>query len=178
MACKVFSYSTKPLDFEIGGRNQNTQASLKACVGVVDVWGFSVREVLEGLDPRSLTCFSRVGVFPDPTTLPKSSAPPGVLGVFADPKEANAPEPRPNALDAPVVGDAKEVVEGDMAPKGFLLLWEELSPWRLPNVKFRVGWSVEKGPPLVEGTPVDSESLLVLLKIHSLVLRVTIYNRQ
>jgi hypothetical protein len=77
-----------------------------------------------------------------------------------------------------VVGDAKEVVEGDMAPKGFLLLWEELSPWRLPNVKFRVGWSVEKGPPLVEGTPVDSESLLVLLKIHSLVLRVTIYNRQ
>ena len=134
MACRVFSYSTNPLDFEIGGLNQNTQLSLKACVGVVEFLELSTREDLEGLDPRSLTCFSKVGVFPDPTTLPKSSAPPGVFGVFAAPKDANAPDPSPNALDAPAVGDAREVVEGDMAPKGFLLLWDEESPWRLPSV--------------------------------------------
>ena len=134
MACRVFSYSTKPLDFEIGGRNQNTQLSLKVCVGVVEFLELSVREDLEGLDARSLNCFSKVGVFPDPTTLPKSSALPGVFGVLAAPKDANAPEPRPNALDAPAVGEAIEVVEGDMAPKGFLLLWEEVSPWRLPRV--------------------------------------------
>ena len=30
------------------------------------------------------------------------------------------------------VGDARDVVEGDMAPKGFLLLWDEFSPARLP----------------------------------------------
>ena len=38
----------------------------------------------------------------------KSKAVPGVLGVLAaDPKEANAPEPSPNAEEPPVVGDAK-----------------------------------------------------------------------
>lgn len=128
MACRVFSYSTNPFDFEIGGRYQNTQLSLRACVGDVDDLEGSLREVLEDLGPRSLSCFSRIGVFPDPTTLPKSNAPPGVLGVFAAPKEAKAPEPRPKALDAPAVGDATAVVEGDMAPKGFLLLWDEVSP--------------------------------------------------
>jgi hypothetical protein len=128
MACRVFSYSTNPLDFEIGGRYQNTQLSLKACVGVVEVLELSVREGLEGLEPRSLNCFSKVGVFPDPTTLPKSNAPPGVFGVFVAPKDANAPDPRPNALDAPAVGETREVVEGDMAPKGVLLLWDEVSP--------------------------------------------------
>lgn len=93
-----------------------------------------MREDLEGLGASSLNGFSATGVFAEePMMLPKSSAPPGVLGVFADPKEANAPEPRPNALDAPAVGDAIEVVEGDMAAKGFLLLCAEVSPWRLPS---------------------------------------------
>ena len=45
---------------------------------------------------------------------------PGVLGVLAEPKEAKAPEPRPKADDAPPDGDL--VVEGDSAPKGFVLL--------------------------------------------------------
>ena len=84
------------------------------------------REAFEDLEPNSLF-FSAVGVLP--TKLPKSRAPLGVLGVLEGPKEAKAPDPKPNALDAPV-GDAIEV--GDMAPKGFLLLWEEVSPWRLP----------------------------------------------
>lgn len=51
----------------------------------------------------------------------KSKAVPGVLGVLAaDPKEANAPEPSPNAEEPPVVGDAKPPgVKGEMALKGF-----------------------------------------------------------
>ena len=82
--------------------------------------------------PRSLSDFSIVGVLvPPPIILPKSKAPPGVFGVLAEPKDANAPDPRPNALDAPTVGEAR-VVEGDMALKGFLVLWEELSPCLLP----------------------------------------------
>ena len=86
--------------------------------------------------PRSLSDFSARGIFvPPPTTLPKSKTPPGVFGVFAEPKDANAPDPRPNALDAPVVGEATEVeVEGGMALKGFLVLWDELSPCLLPIV--------------------------------------------
>jgi len=93
----------------------------------------SVRDAFEGLVPRSLTCFSRVGVFA-PTTLLKSNAPPGVFGVFEDPKDAKAPDPKPNALAAPAVGEARELAEGDIALKGFLLLWEDESPCRLPRV--------------------------------------------
>lgn len=94
----------------------------------------SERDVLESFVPRSLRDYSAVGVFaPPPTTLPKSKAPPRVFGVFAEPKDANAPDPRPNALDAPAVGDAMEE-EGDMVLKGFLLLWDEVSSCFLPNV--------------------------------------------
>jgi len=141
IACNVFSYSTKPFDLEIGGRNQNTQLYLNACAGGGVAVFESVREVLEAFSPRlleelmSLICFS-VGVFADdPTTLPKSSAFPCDFGVLEEPKDAKAPEPRLNALDAPAVGDDIEVVEGDMALKGFLLLCEELSPpCRFPSV--------------------------------------------
>jgi len=129
--CSVFSYSTNPFDFEIGGRNQNTQPCLKPCVGGGVAVLESVSDILEGLAESSF-CFSAVGVF-TPITLLKSSALLGVLGVFEAPKDANAPDPRPNALDAPAVGEAR-AVEGDMVLKGFLVLWEELSPWRLPRV--------------------------------------------
>ena len=92
----------------------------------------SVRDAFEGLVPRSLT---KVGVFAAaPTTLLKSRAPPGVFGVFEDPKDAKAPDPKPNALAAPAVGEARELAEGDIALKGFLLLWEDESPCRLPRV--------------------------------------------
>lgn len=86
-----------------------------------------MREFFEGFEPSSLICFSAGGVFVDnPTTLPKSSVPPGVFGAFEDPNEANAPDPRPKALDAPAVGD--EMADGESVPKGFLVLCEELSP--------------------------------------------------
>ena len=61
---------------------------------------------------------------------PKSSAVPGVLGVLtADPKEANAPVPKPKAEEAPAVGEATPVVvNGETALKGLDLPCEDESP--------------------------------------------------
>jgi hypothetical protein len=66
----------------------------------------------------------------DPVALLKSKAVPGVFGVFdADPKEANAPLPRPNAEDAVEFGDVTpDVLKGAMALKGLERLCEEVSP--------------------------------------------------
>ena len=75
--------------------------------------------VLAGADNDvSFDPFSTVGVFePPPTTLPKSKAFPGDFGVLIEPNDANAPDPKPNALDAPAVGDGI-AVEGEIALKG------------------------------------------------------------
>lgn len=56
------------------------------------------------------------------------------MGVLPEPKEANAPEPRPKALDAAVVGDAR--APGVVTElKGLDLPCEELSPpYRLDKV--------------------------------------------
>lgn len=63
----------------------------------------------------------------------KSKAEPGVLGVFAEePKDAKAPEPSPNAVEAPVVGEANAPgVSGGMALNGFLPPCEESPGYRL-----------------------------------------------
>jgi hypothetical protein len=54
-------------------------------------------------------------------TFPKSNAVPGVFGVLvAEPNDAKAPVPKPNAEDAPVVGEATLfVVKGAMLLNGF-----------------------------------------------------------
>ena len=59
--------------------------------------------------------------------LPKSSDDPGVFGVLLDdPKDAKTPDPRPNADDAPLVGEATLVVERGVIPlSGFVLLLKE-----------------------------------------------------
>jgi hypothetical protein len=50
---------------------------------------------------------------------PRSAVPPGVLGVFAEePKEANAPDPRPKAFEALADGDETPAERGEMALKG------------------------------------------------------------
>ena len=55
--------------------------------------------------------------------LPKSKALPGVFGVLAaEPKEANAPDPKPNAVEPPVVGEATELAPTGVVLKGLLLL--------------------------------------------------------
>lgn len=63
----------------------------------------------------------------------KSKVVPGVLGVLvADPKDAKAPEPRPNAEEPPVVGEASAPgVKGGMALNGFLPPCDESPPNRL-----------------------------------------------
>lgn len=81
----------------------------------------------------------------------ESNGLPGVLGVLADPKEAKAPEPRPKALDAPVVGDA---TEPPGVLNGLALPWAEVSPpWRFEKDALR-----EESP----FAGVDRESLLEL----------------
>ncbi len=101
----------------------------------------SVREVLEAFGARVLAIeasfrpFSAVGVLAPPKTPPKSKALPGDFGAFDDPKEAKAPDPNPNALDAPAVGDGIAAVGEDMALKGFALPCDEVSPpYRLESV--------------------------------------------
>ena len=64
---------------------------------------------------------------------PGASEPaPGVFGaLLEDPKEAKAPDPSPNAEDAPAVGDATAPLPpGVSALKGLDLPCEELSPAR------------------------------------------------
>lgn len=66
------------------------------------------------------------------TALAKSKAVPGVLGVFvAEPKEAKAPEPRPKAPEAPVVGEEIPLVfKGVTALNGLLRPCEDVLPKR------------------------------------------------
>ena len=60
----------------------------------------------------------------------KSKAVPGVLGVLPDePNEAKAPDPSPNAEEAPLVGEATLVVVTGATPlKGLDLLLKDPSP--------------------------------------------------
>jgi hypothetical protein len=124
----------------MGGRNQKTQLCLSTWAGGGDIFLNSAREALDPLGAKifvraaSFVAFSETcGLFP--TTPPKSRAFPGDLGVFADPNEAKAPEPSPNALEAPVVGEDMTLVEGARALKGLDLTCEELSPvYRFDNV--------------------------------------------
>jgi hypothetical protein len=76
----------------------------------------------------SLRLFSAVGVLAPPRTLPKSNALPGDFGVFEAPNDANAPEPSPNALDAPTVGEGTTGVGEDIALKGLDFPCEDVSP--------------------------------------------------
>lgn len=61
-----------------------------------------------------------IGVGAPEAAFPKSNAVPGVFGVLeADPKEAKAPVPKPNADEAPEVGEEMLlVVKGEMLLKG------------------------------------------------------------
>lgn len=100
-------------------RSDDTSSSLEATVGRLD----DVNSALEAL----FSIFSLFSKGVGGTELPfvallKSNAVPGVLGVLDDdPKDANAPEPKPNAddADAPDVGDViPEVLKGAIALKG------------------------------------------------------------
>lgn len=76
------------------------------------------------------TSFSRFSPGVEGAGEPRSRDVPGVFGVLAeDPKDANAPDPSPNAEDAPVVGEATVVVvKGEMPLNGLDLPLAEPSP--------------------------------------------------
>lgn len=85
---------------------------------------------------------------------------PEPLGVLADPKEANAPEPRPKALDAPADGDVK-LPPGVVALKEPFFIWEGVS---LPLCRFeKEAFRDEESVPLRAVLDVDRESLPVLI---------------
>lgn len=156
----------------MGGLNQNTQPLRRGCeyadadapplAPVADAPAFdSAKEefdVFPAVDlpsPPSLADFSAVGVL---AAAPRacSNGFPGVFGVLAEPKEANAPDPSPNAVDAPGEASPPGVV---MELKGFLPPCEELSP---PN---RLGKELRpEGEESFWGLlpEVDRESLLEL----------------
>jgi hypothetical protein len=120
----------------MGGRNQNTHPLRRGCE-LVDADAPPLVPTLDSakaelaafpgaalLKPPSLADFSAVGVL---AAAPKAASIgfPGVLGVLAEPKEANAPDPSPNAVDALGETSPPGVV---MGLKGFLPPCEELSP--------------------------------------------------
>lgn len=94
--------------------------------------------------------------------LPQSKALPGVFGVLAaDPNDAKAPDPRPKALEPPVVGEFKPgPVRGEIALNGFARPpWDDVSPpkrFEVENV--RVGGSFLSP----WWSDMDRDSLLVL----------------
>jgi hypothetical protein len=128
-----------PFAFEIGGRNQNTQPFFSVCF---DGPAFlaSFKEALEAFcadleSPASFALFSADGVFAPLTTLPKSRVPPGVFGVLdGAPNDANAPEPRLNAWDAPAVGDGMAGDVRGIELNGLTFPCEDESPNRFPWV--------------------------------------------
>lgn len=103
------------------------------------------------------------GELPDMAADLKSNAEPGVFGVLvADPNEANAPEPRPKAVEPPVVGEANPPgVNGEMALKGLRPPCDESPPNRFEAGGFRGGRS-DRSLLLCSECDMDRESLLVL----------------
>lgn len=126
----------------MGGRNQNTQPLRRgwefadadapplapAAAVAAPVFDSALLPVVDLLPrPPSLADFSAVGVLAAAAPSEASKGFPGVLGVLAEPKEANAPDPSPNAVDALGETSAPGVVVMEL--KGlFLPPCDELSP--------------------------------------------------
>lgn len=168
----------------MGGRNQNTQPLRSGCADEDDpptpplVPAPFVEPAIEELDagfptvdeprlnsPPSLTDFSALGVFADGVAAPSAASNgfPPALGVLAEPKDANAPEPRPKAVDAP--GDTRPPPGVVIELKGLLLLsCDELSP---PNRLAKEALLRAEGEDSLGGLlpDVDRESLLEL-EVH------------
>jgi hypothetical protein len=159
----------------VGGRYQITQVYFngQGALGSSgpDELGASSEAVVERDSFRAvftalLACFSlfspgvmgiAVGAV---VTALKSKAVPGVFGVLvADPNEAKAPDPKPNAEEPPaVVGEARPVlVNGEMALNGFLPPCDDVSPPRRFDAEY-----VRDGGSGLSPWDMDRESLLVL----------------
>jgi hypothetical protein len=126
---------------EIGGLYQKVQESFRvwAAAGSSDADDLvSEIDAMLGALPTVLDMsFDCPGLW---TTEPMADSKgfPRDFGVFA-PNEAKAPEPRPKALDAPLVGDVTPPpAPGVVALKGPVLICEGASPlWRLEKEPLR-----------------------------------------
>lgn len=118
----------------MGGRYQTIQVDFRACSDIVlddrlakeDVDAFGLISAPPASFTVSFSRFSATGV----VELLRSRDAPGVRGVLAeDPKDANAPEPRPKAEEAPFVeGVTLVVVKGETPLNGLDLPLVDTSP--------------------------------------------------
>lgn len=76
----------------------------------------------------SFADFSPEGVLAPKAPMACSKGFPCALGVFAEPKDANAPDPRPKLAPPALVGEVR-LPPGVVALKGFERPWEELPPF-------------------------------------------------
>lgn len=132
----------------------------------IDSFRIELTTLLTGL---SFLSEGVAGELPDMAADLKSNAVPGVLGVLvAEPKDANAPEPRPKAVEPPVVGEASPPgVNGEIALKGFRPPCDESPANRFPPGRLRCGGS-DLSLRLASDCDIDRESLLVLVRAVSL----------
>jgi hypothetical protein len=94
----------------------------------------------------------------------RSKGTPGVLGVLAEPKAANAPDPSPNGFDAGVVdGDARVPPGVFSDSNGFDLPCDEASPYRFAKDALRLPGPLSPAAALCEPLlDVDRESFAEL----------------
>lgn len=158
----------------MGGRYQTIHVDFRACSDIVlddrlakeDVDAFGLISAPPASFTASFSRFSTTGV----VELLRSRDAPGVRGVLADdPKEANAPEPRPKAEEAPFVeGVTLLVVKGGMPLNGLDLPLVDTSPAK----RFADGYARGDSDLLFSlvtllGLEVDRESLVELLRYWS-----------
>lgn len=111
--CRVFSYSMKPCALEIGGRYQNDHASFSVCGWdwVAEEEKAALVSEMDAMLGALATALGNSLGWPALETAvfraESKGLAPGVLGVFPEPKDAKAPEPRPKALEAPLVGETR-----------------------------------------------------------------------
>lgn len=146
----------------IGGLYQKTQGSRRGCEERAEVCcPASEIEPMDGLPVvaermLSFADFSAEGVLAPTAPIACSNGFVDVLGVLAEPNDANAPEPRPNWLAPPaLVGEAK--APGVVGAKGLARPCEEVPPFLRDRLEKSRGAVLSVGP----GVP--SERLLLLL---------------
>lgn len=111
---------------EIGGRYQKVHESLRVCIAELEAALISEMEAILGARPMVLPSFTPVFATgaAEPIAVSKGFA--DDLGVLAEPKLANAPDPRPKAPEAPV-GEVNPP-PGVVALKGPFFAEEGASP--------------------------------------------------
>lgn len=174
MPCNVFSYSMKPWALEMGGRYQKDHASFSGCDFEANVDGadtlFSAMEAMLGTLLIVLLPSLATVVLGTAEPMAVSNGFAADLGVLAEPKDAKAPEPRPKALDAPLVGDTRPP-PGVL--KGLALPCAETSPPKRLEEKTPLREASVADEPFKPAPDVVRDNLPVFVRrVHRLLLSV------